>query len=310
VDNLRAMNHPDLFWEEFEFERARNEHDQIMDIYEFHNDDVCVFVDDSNNDFGYKKWHTTVGNANYIDGNPIKVIADEVKWKQFPKIKEALCDQFGWTRNSFNNDYGMQNNHRLSISDTNVHKFVWEKYFLENSLHLKRSMLQWFELEGLDLMQFEVGMSSGKVDPFLCIIGFKFSYVSWGFTHFLEPFDKWTIDFVGPINPPSCRHPHILVCTYYVTQWMEEKTLSTTNKDAIVDFFHEEIFVRFRITREIVTERGTQFTSRLVKDPMENYKIKHRVTTPYHPHVNGQVEGTNKILEEIITKIVRLHLKD
>jgi hypothetical protein len=43
---------------------------------------------------------------------------------------------------------------------------------------------------------------------------------------------------------------------------------------------------------------------------MENYKIKHRVTTPYHPQTNEQVEGTNKILEAIITKTVRLHLKD
>jgi hypothetical protein len=43
---------------------------------------------------------------------------------------------------------------------------------------------------------------------------------------------------------------------------------------------------------------------------MEKYKIKHRVTTPYHPQANGQVEGTNKILEAIITKTVRLHLKD
>jgi transposase InsO family protein len=59
-----------------------------------------------------------------------------------------------------------------------------------------------------------------------------------------------------------------------------------------------------------VTDGGTQFTSWLVRDLMENYKIKHKVTTPYHPQENGQVEGTNKILEAIITKTVRLHLKD
>jgi hypothetical protein len=46
----------------------------------------------------------------------------------------------------------------------------------------------------------------------------------------LEPFDKWAIDFVGPINPPSRRHSYILVCTDYVTKWMEEKALSTTTE--------------------------------------------------------------------------------
>jgi hypothetical protein len=53
-----------------------------------------------------------------------------------------------------------------------------------------------------------------------------------------------------------------------------------------------------------MTDGGTQFTSRLVRYMMDNYKIKHILITPYHPHENGQVEGNNKILETMITKIV------
>jgi hypothetical protein len=43
---------------------------------------------------------------------------------------------------------------------------------------------------------------------------------------------------------------------------------------------------------------------------MDKYKIKHNITTPYHPLANGQVEGTKKTLEAIITKTFGLHLKD
>ena len=43
---------------------------------------------------------------------------------------------------------------------------------------------------------------------------------------------------------------------------------------------------------------------------MEEYKIKHRRSTPYHPQANGQVESTNKVLESIITKTVHLHRRD
>jgi hypothetical protein len=46
----------------------------------------------------------------------------------------------------------------------------------------------------------------------------------------LEPFEKWAIDFVGPINPPSHRHSYILICTDYVTKWMEEKGTSDSNR--------------------------------------------------------------------------------
>ena len=43
---------------------------------------------------------------------------------------------------------------------------------------------------------------------------------------------------------------------------------------------------------------------------MQKYGVKHRVTTPYHPQVNRQVESINKILENILTKIVASHHQD
>jgi transposase InsO family protein len=62
--------------------------------------------------------------------------------------------------------------------------------------------------------------------------------------------------------------------------------------------------------REIVTDQGAQFTSKMVKDLASKYQIKHRKSTPYHPQANGQVESTNKTLEAIMTKTVQLHRKD
>jgi hypothetical protein len=33
----------------------------------------------------------------------------------------------------------------------------------------------------------------------------------------IEPFEKWALDFVGPISPMSRKNNYILVCTDYVT---------------------------------------------------------------------------------------------
>lgn len=43
---------------------------------------------------------------------------------------------------------------------------------------------------------------------------------------------------------------------------------------------------------------------------MDEYKIKHRKSTPYHPQENRQVEYTNKVIDAILTKTVHLHRRD
>eukprot|EP00253_Pinus_taeda_P007082 PITA_07082 len=47
-----------------------------------------------------------------------------------------------------------------------------------------------------------------------------------------EPFEKWGMDFVGPINPPSKQNSYIIVCTDYLTKWAETKAIKVevTNK--------------------------------------------------------------------------------
>ena len=124
---------------------------------------------------------------------------------------------------------------------------------------------------------------------------------------FIEPFEKCALDFFGPINPSSKKKKYILVCTDYVIKWVEAKALHFANEKSAINFLFEDIFTRFGVPREIVTDQGSQFTSRTVKDLVENYNIKHRKSTPYHPQANGQVESTNKVIEGILTKTVHLH---
>ena len=109
---------------------------------------------------------------------------------------------------------------------------------------------------------------------------------------------------------PSQGKMYILVCTDYATKWAEEKTLARATEQAIVNFLFEDIFTRFGVLREIVTDQGAQFTSKLVRGIVEKYKIKHCKYSPYHPQANGHVESTNKILDAIMTKVVKQHRRD
>jgi hypothetical protein len=91
----------------------------------------------------------------------------------------------------------------------------------------------------------------------------------------IDPFKKWELNFVGPINLTSKKKRYILVCIDYVTKWVEEKAIPRATKYVVVDFLHEDIFTRFEVPREIVMDQGTQFTSHLVITLVQQYKIKH-----------------------------------
>eukprot|EP00253_Pinus_taeda_P020690 PITA_20690 len=103
----------------------------------------------------------------------------------------------------------------------------------------------------------------------------------------LEIFEKWGMDFVGLINPPSRQRSYIIVCTDYLTKWAETKAIKAVTEEKVAEFLRENIFYKFGYPRELVTDQGSHFTSNLIEDLLTHHKIKHRTSTPYHPQANG-----------------------
>ena len=70
----------------------------------------------------------------------------------------------------------------------------------------------------------------------------------------VRPFNKWALDFVGPINPPLRQKIYVLVCTDYMNKWVEFVALVKANDQDVIDFLYVEIFTHFGIPREIMTD--------------------------------------------------------
>ena len=66
----------------------------------------------------------------------------------------------------------------------------------------------------------------------------------------VEPFDRWALDFVCPIIPHSRQKAYILVCTDYMTKWVEVVALVKANDQAMIDFMYGEIFTHFEYPRK------------------------------------------------------------
>jgi transposase InsO family protein len=95
-----------------------------------------------------------------------------------------------------------------------------------------------------------------------------------------------------------------------LTKWVEVKEMKDATEKRVVEFLQESIFSRFGYPREIVTDQGSQFTSRLIKKIMQQHHICQRKSTSYHPQENGQAEVTNKELENILTKTIIMNKKN
>ncbi|XP_073304121.1 uncharacterized protein [Primulina huaijiensis] len=109
----------------------------------------------------------------------------------------------------------------------------------------------------------------------------------------IEIFDCWGIDFMGPF-PPSFGYLYILVAVDYVSKWIEAIPCRTNDHKIVIKFLKENIFSRFGIPRAMISDGGTHFVNKPFASLMKKYGITHKVTTPYHPQTNGQVELANR----------------
>jgi transposase InsO family protein len=115
----------------------------------------------------------------------------------------------------------------------------------------------------------------------------------------LQAFEKWAIDFVGPINPPGkrTRARYIITATEYLTRWAEARVVKECSATTTIRFIFDDIITRFGCPKTLMSDQGTHFINKTMEAPTEEFAVHHQKSTPYHPQENRTVEAFNKILE-------------
>ncbi|XP_050238250.1 uncharacterized protein LOC126687736 [Mercurialis annua] len=74
--------------------------------------------------------------------------------------------------------------------------------------------------------------------------------------------------------------------------------------------FREEIIHQFGIIQLVTTDQGTMFTGKEMQEFATDYGIKLLTSTPYYAQANGQAESSNKIIINIVKKMLEENPRD
>jgi hypothetical protein len=98
------------------------------------------------------------------------------------------------------------------------------------------------------------------------------------------PWERIHIDFAGPIDG---YHLFIIVDAY--TKWVEVFPTKTTTAPWCIKTL-EQLFAIFGLPYTLVSDNGRQFVSADFENYLQQNKIQHKKSAPYHPATNGQAE--------------------
>ena len=117
------------------------------------------------------------------------------------------------------------------------------------------------------------------------------------------PFERVAIDIIGPLSPTSSKgNRYVLTLVDFATRYPEAVPLPSIETTRVAEALIN-IFSRVGIPKEILTDRGAQFTSDLMREISRLLSIRQLATSPYHPACNGLVERFNGTIKTMIKRM-------
>jgi hypothetical protein len=101
------------------------------------------------------------------------------------------------------------------------------------------------------------------------------------------------VDLVGPLKS-SEGFNHILTITDAFTQYTELVPIINKQSITVAEALFDEWICRHGFFEQVVSDRGGEFVSEVMKELNTLMKTKHHIISPYSPHINGQIERVHR----------------
>ena len=111
------------------------------------------------------------------------------------------------------------------------------------------------------------------------------------------------IDFVENLNRTQRGNEHIVVAIDLFSKFVIAMPLTQLNALNTANFILNEIVLRYGPPLRLLSDRGVQFRSDLVRNFLKMLEINQVNTTSYHPQCDGQTESANKTIIQLLAKM-------
>jgi hypothetical protein len=163
-----------------------------------------------------------------------------------------------------------------------------------------------------EIMEWSVPTTVTEIRSFLGLAGYYRRFIE-GFSKIAKPMTsllekgrefKWEeigMDFITGLPRTQKGYDAIWVIVDRLTKVAHFIPVKTTYKGSqLAELYMARIVCLHEVPKKIVSDRGSQFTSRFWRSFYENMNTKLNFSTAYHPQTDGQTERINQVLEDML----------
>ncbi|NXB82764.1 TF29 protein, partial [Donacobius atricapilla] len=117
-----------------------------------------------------------------------------------------------------------------------------------------------------------------------------------------RPFEKIQIDFTKLPRAGQWKYP--LVMVDQLTQWVKAYPAAQATAQTVAKILLEHLIPRFGLVQAIDLDQGAHFTSGVIKNLSQTFRIIGKYHTQWHPESSGRVERMNQTIKQQLTKLM------
>ena len=111
-------------------------------------------------------------------------------------------------------------------------------------------------------------------------------------------------DFFGPLPRTQRGNMYILVGIDHFSRWPEAQATRAATSNVVAEFLHARIMAQHGTPRELLTDHGTHFASKVIATLCQRYGVRRLMSTPYTPQSNGIVERFMGYLKNALIALI------